>query len=214
MLKYPSSAHSLFYWMQEASDDNDTSYAERINSYIKDQDLLDPARSDVATVSDMMEVDTVEQSEPIAQPTESSKESSEIGAPNSDEINSSEAVRNLLATISAQAGFGGSTVDLCEILKPSNLTDLLCQEGVIDRLMPYMPPDTPNNLEGVLAIVSSPQYAQALRSFSQALNSPGGVNIISALGLSLDESANPNEGGALQFLKAIARFVSRNNGSE
>ncbi|EPY50288.1 19S proteasome regulatory subunit [Schizosaccharomyces cryophilus OY26] len=210
MLKYPSSTLSLFYWMQDVDASNDQIYASRINSIIREQDYQESARSDVATVSDAMDMDTTEQNENITQSQTNQEQlpSSDAQDSHMNEASASETVRNLLNNISSQRSL--TTVDLADVLKPSNVRELLSQEGAVDQLKPYLPPDTPATVEAVMEVLNSPQYAQALRSLSQTLNSPNGLEVISALGLSLDESASPSEVGALQFLKAIARQVKEN----
>ncbi|EPX73221.1 19S proteasome regulatory subunit [Schizosaccharomyces octosporus yFS286] len=209
VLKYPSSSLSLFYWMQDIDASNDHTNASRINSLIHGQDFQESVQSDVATVSDAMDVDAVGQTESANQ--------EQLSAPGTqdehlDEASASETVRNLLNNISSQRSL--STVDLTDVLKPSNVRELVGQEGVIEQLMPFLPPDTPATPEAVMEVLNSPQYAQAVRSLSQTLNSPNGSEVISALGLSPDESSSPNEVGALQFLKAIARQVKENKDRE
>jgi hypothetical protein len=67
-------------------------------------------------------------------------------------------------------GGGGSGASLGDVLTPDVLLPALAAEGVQERLAQYLP-ESHRNSSAVSELISSPQFAAQLQSFSRALQS-------------------------------------------
>jgi 26S proteasome regulatory subunit N13 len=93
-------------------------------------------------------------------------------------------------------------VDLADILKPENIEPLLSESDVVERLCPFLPEGNNLTKQDVLENVRSPQFAQALRSFSHALSTGQLDEVMVQFGV--DAAAARAAGGGITGLcKAI-----------
>ncbi|EEB09288.1 19S proteasome regulatory subunit [Schizosaccharomyces japonicus yFS275] len=216
MLKYPSSSQCLFYWMQERDSGNDEAYEELVNYHIEHQPLSEENEGDEPHDMQVDEetVPTVVSETPVTPATAAAASATDSAPPPnqaSSQPQNADAIQRILRAL--QSAGPRNNVDLWDVLKPANVSPLL-HRSLPEALQQTLPPNTESTYEGVMEVVSSPQYAQALQSFQSALNSQGGLNILAALGLPVDYTSS--DGASLQLLRAIEKKVREEdvNGGE
>lgn len=117
------------------------------------------------------------------------------GAAGSQNIQLSD-LQNVLSNIHGR-GAESEPIDLKEALNAERMVPILADPAVQERLTPYLPQDTslPSSPDELRATISSPQFHQALNSFSVALASGQLGPVLAQFGLSDDAVAAANQGG-------------------
>lgn len=101
-----------------------------------------------------------------------------------------------------QQGTAADATDLSDILTSQNIEPLLQSEDIVERLRPFLPEGSNLTAADVAANVRSPQYAQALSSFSHALRTGQLDQVMAQFGV--DPAAAAAGGGGIAGLcKAI-----------
>ncbi|KAH3780658.1 hypothetical protein DPMN_158477 [Dreissena polymorpha] len=90
-----------------------------------------------------------------------------------------------------------STVDLSKALDPESMVPILANPEVQQRLIPFLPEGgaLPKSEEELRATITSPQFKQALSSFSSALQSGQLGPLMSQFGLGEDVANAAAQGG-------------------
>jgi len=95
--------------------------------------------------------------------------------------------------------------DLSQALNPESMIPILANADVQQRLIPYLPEGEvlPKSEEELRATVSSPQFQQALSSFSSALQSGQLGPLMTQFGLGEDVANAAAQGDLEAFVKAM-----------
>lgn len=93
--------------------------------------------------------------------------------------------------------FTSLAVDLSQALDPEAMIPILANADVQQRLIPYLPEGEvlPKSEEELRATISSPQFKQALTSFSSALQSGQLGPLMTQFGLGEDVANAASQGG-------------------
>lgn len=97
-------------------------------------------------------------------------------------------------------------INLAEALNAEKMIPILADPGVRERLTPFLPEQAsiPSSEEELRATVSSPQFQQALASFSSALASGQLGPVLTQFGLGDAAVEAANRGGGLSFLSVAS----------
>lgn len=103
----------------------------------------------------------------------------------------------ILTLVAVSADDAQQPVNLLEALSAEKMIPILTDPGVQERLTPYLPQDAsiPSSQEELQATVASPQFQQALTSFSTALSSGQLGPVLTQFGLGQAAIDAANKGG-------------------
>lgn len=120
---------------------------------------------------------------------------------------SADTLRNVMAGVGAvlQAKKQENTVALSDVLSSEQLSPLLGEEAFVSALVPLLP-EGQQTIDALKDNVASPQYAQALASFSHALSSEDAIAMMSQFGVDPKDVAEGG-GGVAGLLSAIQKQV-------
>jgi len=100
-----------------------------------------------------------------------------------------------------------------KVLSNKNMKDQLTSEEFINKILSMMP-EGQQSKEHYLKTISSPQFAQAIAQFSEALNSENYEMLLSSFGLNLSDAEGARD-GVEGFIKCILKkFPSRKKQEE
>ncbi|KAF6024322.1 ADRM1 [Bugula neritina] len=113
-------------------------------------------------------------------------------------------LQNVLSSIQTP-GNAAEAVNLSEALNSEKMIPILADPRVQERLTPFLPQDSsiPSSQDELRATISSPQFQQALNSFSSALTSGQLGPVLAQFGLSEAAVAAANQGDIQAFVKAM-----------
>ncbi|KAK7091640.1 proteasomal ubiquitin receptor ADRM1-B-like isoform X2 [Littorina saxatilis] len=119
-------------------------------------------------------------------------------------------LQNILSTMNV-ATEAKESVDLAKALNPEAMLPILANAEVQERLLPYLPegemlPKTEAELRNTVA---SPQFHQALSSFSQALQSGQLGPLMNQFGLGEDVVSAASQGDMEAFVKAMQENMKK-----
>lgn len=105
----------------------------------------------------------------------------------------------MLLVIATAPGNAAEAVNLSEALNSEKMIPILADPRVQERLTPFLPQDSsiPSSQDELRATISSPQFQQALNSFSSALTSGQLGPVLAQFGLSEAAVAAANQGGKI-----------------
>ncbi|KAK3588599.1 hypothetical protein CHS0354_001924 [Potamilus streckersoni] len=114
-------------------------------------------------------------------------------------------LQNILSSMKVPTGQSDESLDLAKALKPEAMIPILANPEVQQRLIPYLPegealPKTEQELRNT---ISSPQFQQALSSFSAALQSGQLGPLMTQFGLGEDVANAAAQGDLDAFVKAM-----------
>ncbi|KAK6967714.1 adhesion regulating molecule 1 [Biomphalaria glabrata] len=114
-------------------------------------------------------------------------------------------LQNILSTMKVPSDGAGKEVDLAKALSPEAMIPILANSEVQKRLIPYLPEgeSLPKTEEELRNTVQSPQFQQALSSFSSALQSGQLGPLMSQFGLGEDVANAAAQGDMEAFVKAM-----------
>lgn len=112
-------------------------------------------------------------------------------------------LQNILSNMNVPAN--KDSIDLSQALNPESMIPILANKDVQQRLVPYLPEGEvlPKSEEELRATVSSPQFQQALSSFSSALQSGQLGPLMTQFGLGEDVANAAAQGDLEAFVKAM-----------
>ncbi|KAL4217766.1 adhesion regulating molecule 1 [Mactra antiquata] len=112
-------------------------------------------------------------------------------------------LQNILSNMNVPSG--GKEVDLSQALNPESMIPILANSEVQERLIQYLPEGEvlPKSEEELRATVTSPQFKQALSSFSSALQSGQLGPLMTQFGLGEDVANAAAQGDLEGFVKAM-----------
>lgn len=214
-----------FFWMQEHSSANDDEYARKLNDIIKgEQESGDAEMHDAVAAADTASQPLLRQmfgldgagagagtsvsATPVAAAAASSPPAAPVRVP--PEL-MDERSRALVAALASQvAAIQGPDVNLAHVLAPENIEPILSDPAVIAELVALLPPG-PSSAAHVLDNIRSPQYAQALASFSAALATGQLDDVMRQFGVD-PAVARVAGGGAKGLCGAIEELVKKERG--
>ncbi|CAG8601070.1 8331_t:CDS:2 [Acaulospora morrowiae] len=222
LLNFKSSAQKLFFWMQDAKDDKDEEYANKVNRLLNDpQGALAENRQQSSSTSQFgnpfhdlgMDQEQLMQllqgqgpfglpipsTTPASEPQSITATTSEAGSgvqPSEHTVTPEQLgnLRNILSGIQIPEGSRQSDLNLADVLAPSAIGPLLNDPELSSALFPHLPPNINRTPEELREVIQSPQFAQALQSLNIALQSGQLGPLLTQLGL--DPSAG--NGGLLK----------------
>ncbi|KAL8584190.1 hypothetical protein ACOMHN_034876 [Nucella lapillus] len=105
-------------------------------------------------------------------------------------------------------------VDLAKALSPEALVPILSNAEVQQRLLPFLPDAQalPKSEQELRNTAASPQFQQALSSFSQALQSGQLGPLMTQFGLGEDVASAAAQGDMEAFVKALQEAMKKNDG--
>jgi len=123
-------------------------------------------------------------------------------------------LQNILSTMSVPASAEGTSreaVDLAKALSPEAMIPILANAQVQERLIQYLPEgeSLPKSEEELRNTVTSPQFQQALSSFSSALQSGQLGPLMSQFGLGEDVANAAAQGDMEAFVKAMQEATKK-----
>ncbi|CAL1534359.1 unnamed protein product [Lymnaea stagnalis] len=124
-------------------------------------------------------------------------------------------LQNILSTMKVPTdGAGKEGVDLAKALSPEAMIPILANPEVQERLIPYLPEggSLPKTEEELRNTVQSPQFQQALSSFSSALQSGQLGPLMSQFGLGEDVANAAAQGDMEAFVKAMQEATKKKEG--
>eukprot|EP00049_Salpingoeca_infusionum_P001235 m.46464 g.46464 ORF g.46464 m.46464 type:complete len:337 (-) comp10927_c0_seq2:1329-2339(-) len=183
-------AERRFFWLQEPDNAKDAEIIVKFNKLMNGEEVVE---EDVATglaqagLGDVSEAEQMQMmrlmglmpstAEQGAEDAQETQDTSEVSQPAQEEAQAgqgqaftAEMMQGLLQGLSAEVN-AGSAVSLTDILEPAVVEALLTDDDTVERLLQFLPDGSNLSREDLLANVRSPQYAQALASFSAALQS-------------------------------------------
>ncbi|XP_005091550.1 proteasomal ubiquitin receptor ADRM1 isoform X2 [Aplysia californica] len=136
------------------------------------------------------------------------------GAGSSAQIQLSD-LQNILSTMIPADGAAKEGVDLAKALSPEAMVPILANPQVQERLIPYLPEgeSLPKTEEELRNTIQSPQFQQALSSFSSALQSGQLGPLMSQFGLGEDVANAAAQGDMEAFVKAMQEATKKKDGS-
>jgi len=205
LLEWKTTHLQMFFWMQEPSTDRDEEIVTRINSLINQPTFSTststipssplpshhrPSTSSSSTPSTSSATPTPT-STSTQQPTSSSATTAAAGASSSRQSNTGitgDLLQNLLSGLGVEGQQGGSGSEeqaeqgLEGIMDSGRLEEILRDPEVSRRLLEFLPEGRRTPQE-VAELIRSPQFAQALRTFSGAVQSGGLGGLMPHFGL-------------------------------
>ncbi|XP_025089736.1 proteasomal ubiquitin receptor ADRM1-like isoform X2 [Pomacea canaliculata] len=120
-------------------------------------------------------------------------------------------LQNILSSMNVPAEEPKEIVDLAKALNPEAMLPILANPEVQQRLIPYLPEgeSLPKTEEELRNTVSSPQFQQALTSFSAALQSGQIGPLINQFGLGEDVATAAAQGDLEAFVKAMQEAMKK-----
>nr|KAG5710787.1 hypothetical protein BaRGS_026938 [Batillaria attramentaria] len=102
-------------------------------------------------------------------------------------------------------------IDLAKALNPEAMLPILANPEVQERLIPYLPEGEtlPKTVDELRNTVSSPQFQQALTSFSAALQSGQIGPLMNQFGLGEDVANAAAQGDMEAFVKAMQEATNK-----
>ncbi|KAF9979706.1 adhesion regulating molecule 1 [Modicella reniformis] len=195
MLQFKSSSAKMFFWLQEAMTDRDQIIIQQINTLIQaqDEDEDDDLYLDEDTAMEGIEeaanttsstgesaATTMPPSAalpPAARPSTTSVNPAGASSAGGSTLTSQQMdqLRQLLGGIqvppSTSARLQRSNLRLDHVLTPGAVAPLLSNPQICEALFPHLPESSERTPEEIQAIARTPQFSQALVSFSAALES-------------------------------------------
>ncbi|GFO16366.1 proteasomal ubiquitin receptor adrm1 [Plakobranchus ocellatus] len=126
-------------------------------------------------------------------------------------------LQNILSTMNVPAdGAAKEGVDLAKALSPEAMIPILANPGVQERLLPFLPEGgtLPKTEQELRDTVQSPQFQQALSSFSSALQSGQLGPLMSQFGLGEDVANAAAQGDMEAFVKAMQEATKKKEGEK
>jgi len=119
-------------------------------------------------------------------------------------------LQNILSGLSGAENLSSLQVDLANVLTSETLIPILANAEVQQQMIQFLPSgeSIPNTAEELRNTVQSPQFQQAVRSFSAALTSGQLGPLMSQFGLGDDAVAAAIQGDLEAFVKAIQSSVN------
>jgi len=120
-------------------------------------------------------------------------------------------LQNILSTMSVPTDGAKEPVDLAKALSPESMIPILANAQVQERLVPFLPEgeSLPKTEEELRNTVQSPQFQQALSSFSSALQSGQLGPLMSQFGLGEDVANAAAQGDMEAFVKAMQEATKK-----
>ncbi|XP_076437768.1 proteasomal ubiquitin receptor ADRM1-B-like [Babylonia areolata] len=120
-------------------------------------------------------------------------------------------LQNILSTMNVPTGEQKEAVDLAKALNPEAMLPILSNPEVQRRLLPFLPDSQslPRTEHELRSTMSSPQFQQALTSFSQALQSGQLGPLMNQFGLGEDVANAAAQGDMEAFVKALQEAMKK-----
>lgn len=121
-------------------------------------------------------------------------------------------LQNILSSMNVPAdGEPKDKIDLAKALNPEAMLPILANRDVQERLIPYLPEGEtlPKTVEELRNTISSPQFQQALTSFSAALQSGQLGPLMNQFGLGDDVANAAAQGDMEAFVKAMQEAMKK-----
>lgn len=170
-----------------------------------------PAPSSAAAQAMDVETPTVSAT-PAAPPPVRPAASTGVAGPAAGATFSEETLRNVMAGVGSmlqaqQQQQQDSGVNLTDVLGREQLDSLLGEEDFVSAMLPLLP-EGEQSLEGLKANISSPQFKEALASFTAVLSSEDAAAVMGQFGVDPVVVAQ-NGGGAVGLLAAIQAKIDK-----
>ncbi|XP_074648205.1 proteasomal ubiquitin receptor ADRM1-like [Tubulanus polymorphus] len=170
------------------------------------------ARTNTLNVSDLSRPATTAATPTAASGTGATSSSSNSATPSRQQIQLSD-LQNILSNMTVPSTPSSEPIDLSKALGHETLIPLLANPEVQERLIPFLPEGEtlPKTAEELRATVLSPQFQQAVTTFSSALASGQLGPLISNFGLGDEAAACATAGDVEGFVKAVQEYEAKQN---
>jgi len=206
VLKFSSSDHRHFFWLQDLDTSLDEQHISNLNGFLEDPDFT-PEYTIAAAPSGSAD-SGAETSQTTAPSTSASAPATSPGAPSAPTLDQLAQIRSLVENLAAPPL--PSSFSLSDILTPSMLQPVFSSPELVRTLLPHLPADLPADPSPAVIrqIVESSQFQTAIRQLQYALDTGLLGELVAQMGL-------PREAGTSveAFLRAIGEQARRGSGS-
>ncbi|KDQ20870.1 hypothetical protein BOTBODRAFT_26890 [Botryobasidium botryosum FD-172 SS1] len=207
VLKFSSSDHRYFFWLQDADTSLDEQHLANLNGFLENPDFTPEYNiADAPPASAEGSSGASQATVPSTSALAAAASTGNRSAPTPAQLAQIRSLVENLAAPPAQA----SSISLSDILTPSILQPVFSSPELLRTLLPHLPPDLPADPspDVIRRIIESPQFQAAIRQLQYALETGLLGDLVAQMGL-------PREAGTSveAFLRAIGEHARGEGGS-